>query len=110
MSWTELYEQKQHLEKDTQKECEKLLKNLKIEYQHLPKTINRHTKSNYFAGYPDFTLFFAGGKTVFVELKKEDGKLSTIQVEKQELLKYLGFDVYTCYSYDQFFEVIKKYL
>ena len=47
------------------------------------------------AGHPDITLFLAGGRVVFVELKGKNGSLSPKQKIRHDELRGLGFEVHT---------------
>lgn len=48
----------------------------------------------YFAGFPDRTILFDGGKCVFVELKAPGKKPTALQRKRQDALRALGFRVY----------------
>lgn len=47
------------------------------------------------AGHPDITLFLAGGRVIFVELKVKNGSLSPKQKIRHDELRGLGFEVHT---------------
>ena len=51
-------------------------------------------------GQPDISLYLPGGRTVFIELKTEKGRVSDNQRERHELLKNLGFDVHVLRARD----------
>lgn len=50
------------------------------------------------SGEPDRIIFLKGGRCAFVELKREDGRLSELQKVKVDRLRDLGFTVYVPYS------------
>lgn len=50
------------------------------------------------AGEPDIRLYFANGRTVFVELKCADGKLGPDQKERIPILRGLGFTVHVVFA------------
>ena len=55
-----------------------------------------------FAGFPDRTLLFPGGKVIFAELKRPKGsKVAALQKKWREWLTALGFTVWHLYDYDQ---------
>jgi len=45
-------------------------------------------------GEPDLRIYLAGGKCLFVELKKQDGTTKPHQKARHELLRSLGFEVH----------------
>lgn len=59
-------------------------------------------------GEPDRMLLLPGGWTVFVETKREDGRLSRLQQEKIRRLRKLGYEVYVPYSKDEVREVVEE--
>ena len=50
------------------------------------------------AGEPDLRLYFAHGRTVFAELKGENGKLNTDQKARIPILRALGFTVHVVFA------------
>ena len=52
------------------------------------------------AGVPDRIVLLPEGRLIFVELKKETGKLTPLQIETHNKLRNLGFDVRTLYGKD----------
>ena len=50
------------------------------------------------AGVPDRIVLLPCGKLIFVELKKDDGVLTPLQIETHNRLRALGFDVRTLYG------------
>lgn len=48
------------------------------------------------AGVPDLVLLFPGGRTAFIELKAEGGRLSTSQRAFRNTVEYLGFPYAEC--------------
>lgn len=50
------------------------------------------------AGEPDLRFYLPSGKVVFIELKTKDGTLSKVQKAYHQLLKELGFEVYTVFG------------
>ena len=62
------------------------------------------------AGVPDRIVLLPGGKLMFVELKTETGNLTPLQINTQNRLRLLGFDVRTLYGkqyVDRFLEEIR---
>ena len=59
-------------------------------------------------GEPDRMVMLPGGKVVFVETKREDGKLSPLQEEKIKRLRELGFEVLVPYSKCEARKIIAK--
>ena len=53
------------------------------------------------AGWPDI-IALKDGTTVFVEVKKPDGKLSDLQAFRIEQLIKAGFQAFTAYSFNDF--------
>lgn len=52
-------------------------------------------------GVPDRIVILPGGRTIYVELKTETGRLSEIQKHTHALLQTRGADVRTLYGLDQ---------
>lgn len=59
------------------------------------------------AGVPDRVILLPNGTTIFVELKKETGKLSAIQIETIKSLQKNNIEVYVLYSKDEVDDFIK---
>lgn len=60
------------------------------------------------AGSPDFYIFFKGGKTLFLEVKRPRGKLSPKQQEFKLKTAKLGHIYEIVYSLDEAINLIKK--
>ena len=88
------------LESDIQK---KIINYLKNEGYLVVKTIVLNV-----AGYPDI-FAFKNGKTLFVEVKNEKGKVSDLQQHRINSLRQQGFDVIISRSIEDFTETLKKY-
>ena len=59
------------------------------------------------AGVPDRVILLPNGTTIFVELKREDGKLSSLQIETIRLLQEKNIEVYVLYSKEEVDDFIK---
>jgi len=59
-------------------------------------------------GDPDLRLSLPGGRTIFIEVKSEVGRLSDAQKTAHDKLTKLGFGVYVCRSIDDLREVINR--
>ena len=59
------------------------------------------------AGYPDI-FAFKNGKTLFVEVKNEKGKVSELQQHRINSLRQTGFNVIITRSIEDFKETLKK--
>ena len=59
------------------------------------------------AGVPDRIVLLPNGTTIFVELKKETGKLSTLQIETIKSLQNNNIEVYVLYSKEEVDDFIK---
>lgn len=59
------------------------------------------------SGYPDI-FAFKNGKTLFVEVKSENGKLSDVQKYRIDNLKNNGFVVIVAYSVSEFISEYKE--
>lgn len=67
------------------------------------------------AGYPDYHLPFPrkGHHGLYIELKRINKKISTVQPEQQEWLDWLnsmGFVAVTCWGADEAIKTIEEYL
>jgi hypothetical protein len=49
-------------------------------------------------GWPDLLLVMAGPRVYGLEIKRQGGKLSAVQIETHELLRSMGVDVVTTYG------------
>ncbi len=58
-------------------------------------------------GAPDFTICCREGKTVFCEVKKKGGKLTTEQHATLHWLSSLGHIAFAAWSYEEFCENVK---
>ena len=88
------------LESDIQK---KIINYLKKEGYLVVKTIVLNV-----SGYPDI-FAFKNGKTLFVEVKNEKGKVSVLQQHRINSLRQQGFDVIISRSVEDFKETFKNY-
>lgn len=59
------------------------------------------------SGVPDLCII-TDKKLLWIELKAEKGRLSTNQKEVQKKLQELNQEVYTCYSFDDFKNLLQK--
>lgn len=59
------------------------------------------------AGFPDLFLF-KNGKTIFIEVKKENGIISPLQILRQKQLQKENFICEFCYSLEQFKTIINE--
>lgn len=50
------------------------------------------------AGTPDCEIFLKGGKTVFIELKTNSGRLHQAQKNRHKLLNVMGYEVHVVYA------------
>lgn len=62
------------------------------------------------AGTSDLILFFRQGKTVFVELKKFDGKLTKQQREFGQKMQALNYDYHVIRSVEEMRALVQRYL
>lgn len=56
-------------------------------------------------GFPDI-FSFKNGKTLFIEVKSENGKASELQKYRIEQLTKAGFEAYIINSYEQFKKIV----
>lgn len=61
------------------------------------------------AGTTDLVVALHGGKTIYIELKIQNGKLSEDQVTFAEDLAKRGHDAFICRSLDDFIEIIENF-
>lgn len=61
-----------------------------------------------FNGIPDRLVLLPGGLVAFVEVKRQDGKLSTIQKYRIQNLKDIGIKVYVAYSKQDVDQLLKN--
>ena len=59
-------------------------------------------------GVPDRIVILPGGRTIYVELKTEGGRLSEIQKHIHAELRKRGADVRTLYGLDQVKEFVEE--
>lgn len=59
------------------------------------------------AGIPDLCVI-TDKKILWVELKAEKGRLSIHQKEVQKKMQELNQEVYTCFSFDEFKDLLQK--
>jgi hypothetical protein len=67
-------------------------------------------KSTIAIGWPDFSVFLDGARTIFIEMKSGDGKCSPEQIARQEQLKQIGHAVYVAWSADEAIKIVRKHL
>jgi hypothetical protein len=58
-------------------------------------------------GVEDFTIFLPSGRTVHIECKSRDGKLTARQRDWAKELSMLGHEVFLVRSLEEFLEVVK---
>lgn len=58
-------------------------------------------------GMPDRLVLMPGGRAIWVELKKDDGVLSPMQIKRRKELGWLGFEVYVLYGVDDVREFLE---
>lgn len=59
------------------------------------------------AGVPDRVILLPNGTTIFVELKREDGRLSSLQIETIRFFQENNIEVYVLYSKEEVDDFIK---
>lgn len=59
-------------------------------------------------GFPDLMVLRSDGKACFVETKIHPRKPTKIQLQRQELLRSLGYRAGTAYTVDEAMEIIEK--
>jgi len=59
------------------------------------------------AGIPDICIPIRGGRTIWLELKNETGRLSAAQKEMHEHLEQRGHRVYVAYGFDEAIEILQ---
>lgn len=59
-------------------------------------------------GMEDVQIYLMNGKTIFLELKTEKGKLSDYQIKRKEELLALGHDYFECHSVDSFIAGLRQ--
>ncbi len=60
-------------------------------------------------GSPDLVFALEQGRTLWLEMKKEGGRLSDEQVGLHSKLRALGHEVMVAYSVDQAMEICRRY-
>jgi hypothetical protein len=58
-------------------------------------------------GMMDRLVLLPGGRAVWVELKKDDGVLSAMQIKRRKELQALGFKVYVLYGAEAVADFLK---
>lgn len=61
-------------------------------------------------GAPDRIVFCPNGRTLFLEFKREDGKLSKQQISFRKILKSIGFTVDVVYTLDEACDALDRFL
>ena len=76
------------------------------------KRINRYKESGMKSGTPDLLFAYPchGEHGLWIEMKKPGGKVRDNQVDMQQRLRFAGYRVYTCYSWEEAKDTILKYL
>lgn len=59
------------------------------------------------AGIPDICIPIRGGRTIWLELKNETGRLSAAQKEMHEHLEQRGHRVYVAHGFDEAIEILQ---
>lgn len=59
------------------------------------------------AGVPDRVILLPNGTTIFVELKREDGRLSSLQIKTIRFFQENNIEVYVLYSKEEVDDFIK---
>jgi len=82
---------------------------------HIPNDMARTKTEGYvkkcmgmLPGFPDLMLL-KKERTLFLELKTKEGKLSQSQIDTQEALKELGFEVKTSFGITQALKIVDKF-
>lgn len=92
-------------ESKLQSKCNKWLRDNNIMHLHLEK--GRGVQTTHRKGIPDLIIWLDKGRTVFIELKSQTGKLSPDQNEFFEKALRLGHHVYMINSFDKFLLVME---
>ena len=61
-------------------------------------------------GFPDRTIILPGGKILFIELKRKDGKVSPHQQRWLKRLRDRGHEAYVTWSYEEAIERVRDAL
>lgn len=59
-------------------------------------------------GHPDFSVFLNGGRTIFIEMKVEGGKLSPEQTGRLAQLREAGYLAEVCWSADEAIKLVRS--
>ena len=81
-------------------------KHLFYEIRKLKGLAYKFTSSGH-AGVPDRVILLPNGTTIFVELKREDGRLSSLQIETIRFFQENNIEVYVLYSKEEVDDFIK---
>lgn len=73
-----------------------------------PNGNDRYMDSGIPEGFPDLMVLRNDGKACFVETKIHPRKPTKIQLQRQELLRSLGYQAGTAYTVDEAMEIIEK--
>ena len=110
------------LEKDLHKNLVRLLrqkqKDQKFVFFHIKNDVGRRANGFYFdlkplgvlRGVADFCFLLEKGKTVFLEIKTDKGKLSENQKDFMEDLQDLDHQMYVAYGWEDIIEKVNKIL
>lgn len=60
------------------------------------------------AGIPDLGILCPGGRTVWIEMKAEGGRVSAMQVSLHPHISALGFDMIVAYSAEEALAALRK--
>jgi hypothetical protein len=92
-------------ENDLQVLCNAYLRERDIMFYHKAK--GRNISKSQSAGLPDL-LIWNKGKSIFIELKDKDGKLSEKQVEWQEFAERSCIPFFVCRTFFEFLQALLK--
>ena len=93
------------MESKTQEECNKILRDLKIEFVHIPANVRKRMHRK---GMPDL-LFYKDPNAFAIELKDPGKALSKDQSDYMERLHHNGWICRVCFSTEGFLDILKEY-
>jgi len=97
---------KHNITADDGKECELDTKIAKYCKEQGYYAFHDYSKGKNKPGHLDFVIALPNGRTVWIENKSKEGKLSEAQKLNMVLLAGLGHEVYECRSFKRFLEII----
>lgn len=103
-----MVESDEGLESDLQRKCNEWLDARGYPYLSFKKSIK--AKGFLKPGWPDMTIILPKNKTIFIEFKNKNGRLSADQKEMRLKMLYLEHDWYECRSFSKFKEIISNYV